>query len=350
MKHARLSRLRTRILPYAAAVICSAIVLLVGTMPASAAPGSHSRMVTFTVKVDRVTALSPGEQPEATALCRPALDKYNRTQVCWEQILTFTFFVNEEPVGTLIADLVQSISLKAIGRSWTEHDTIAEAVPAGTTAPVEAVLGASCNSPCHATAHFAGVIETGLTGTVDYTDAVAKGHAHTTLTHYTLDYDAPPYIPDSVGTWDSPLSYRCDDELPGQGAGCIFPKYTPTLTSMTSLPAIAANIRRIQNKGPGHYGRPGSGHPLHRLVNPKKQRANYNAVCSRRVVGPPPKPGLSCDEYPFRSTQEGGTALSKANRGTAWVPKKQQDSQGGLIRSFYYSNRVLNDDPFYVEV
>ena len=124
----------------------------------------------------------------------------------------------------------------------------------------------------------------------------------------------------------SPIDYRCDDTLAGQGAGCVFPKFSPTLTTMTELPAIAANIRRIQNRGPGHYGRPGGGHPLHRLVNPARQRKNHDAVCGKNVVGPPPK-GKSCDEYPFRSTYEGGTALSKANRGWAWVPVEEQTAK-----------------------
>jgi hypothetical protein len=118
---------------------------------------------------------------------------------------------------------------------------------------------------------------------------------------------------------------------------------------MTTLPDIAKNIRSIQTKGPGHYGRPGSGHPLHRLVNSTKQNANYNAVCGRKVRGPAPA-GKSCDEYPFKTTYEGGTALSASNRGWAWVPTGEQNSQGGLVRSFYYASRVLDHDAFWVKV
>jgi hypothetical protein len=85
-------------------------------------------------------------------------------------------------------------------------------------------------------------------------------------------------------------------------------------------------------------------------VNEAQQRRNHNAVCGRRVTGPPPKPDLSCDEYPFQSTREGGTALSKKNRGWAWVPASEQNRQGGLVKSFYYGNRVLDGDAFWVEV
>ena len=102
--------------------------------------------------------------------------------------------------------------------------------------------------------------------------------------------------------------------------------------------------------GPGHYGRYGSGHPRHRLVNQSQQNKNYRAVCARRVTGPPPKPHLSCDEYPFQSTREGGTTLSKKNWGWAWVPASEQNAQGGYIIGFYNANRVLNGDAFWVEV
>src|SRR5579859_324591 len=98
-----------------------------------------------------------------------------------------------------------------------------------------------------------------------------------TCPHYQIDWTAPGYTEVQPADWTSPLSYRCDDILKGQGAGCVFPKVTPTLTTMTKLSAIADNIRRIQAKGPGHYGRPGSGHPLHHLTNPAQQRRNHDA-------------------------------------------------------------------------
>ena len=130
----------------------------------------------------------------------------------------------------------------------------------------------------------------------------------------------------------------------------MIPRYVVTMTAMKQLPQIAANIRRIQNGSPGHYGRPGSGHPLHRLMDRRKQNSNRRAVCSRRVVGPPPRPGVSCDEYPFASSREGGTALSRANRGTAWVPVGEQNRQSGLITTSLAAQRVLDREAFYVGV
>lgn len=72
-------------------------------------------------------------------------------------------------------------------------------------------------------------------------------------------------------------------------------------------------------------------------------------ACGARVTGPRPA-GKSCDEYPFASTREGGTTLSAIYRGWAWVPKAEQASQGGLIIGFYKQYRVIDRDPFYVQV
>ena len=60
--------------------------------------------------------------------------------------------------------------------------------------------------------------------------------------------------------------------------------------------------------------------------------------------------GKSCDEYPFKTTYEGGVTLSKANRSWAWVPTSQQSSQGGRIKNFYYANRLLDHEAFWVKV
>lgn len=116
-----------------------------------------------------------------------------------------------------------------------------------------------------------------------------------------------------------------------------------------SVSITAANIRRIQNRGPGHYGRIDSKHPLHHITDVREQRRKRRQACSRQVTGPPPK-GKSCDEYPFASTAEGGTALPKDDHGFAFVPVAEQNSQSGLITAFYNADRVLDGDAFRVSV
>ncbi|MFE7356762.1 NucA/NucB deoxyribonuclease domain-containing protein [Streptomyces sp. NPDC057543] len=115
-----------------------------------------------------------------------------------------------------------------------------------------------------------------------------------------------------------------------------------------SLPVRRSTVDRtdpIQAKG-GHYGKPGFGHPLHRLTDDRKAAANRRAVCGRTT---PPR-GKSCDEYPFARTHEGGTALPAASRGIAMVPEKEQDQQGGRIIGFYKQERLVNKDGFWVAV
>jgi hypothetical protein len=118
------------------------------------------------------------------------------------------------------------------------------------------------------------------------------------------------------------------------------------MTSMLGLPSIAANIRRIQSGG-GHYGRIGSGHPLHHITDQAQQRRNNAVLCPRSRPRPP---GKQCDEYPFASTKEGGNGVPPSSRGWAWVPAAEQRSQGGLINAFYNANRVLDGDAFWVLV
>jgi hypothetical protein len=163
-------------------------------------------------------------------------------------------------------------------------------------------------------------------------------------------FSAVGYTKPAPDKWKTPRAYRCDDTLKRQGAGCVFPAFTPTMTSMTKLTEISKNIRTVQMRGPGHYGRLGSGHPLHRLTDTEKADKNYRAVCSKGVVGSPPVAGESCDEYPFKSTYEGGTKLSAKNRGTAWVPAKEQNQQGAYVKNLYYAERVLDHDAFWVKV
>jgi hypothetical protein len=283
------------------------------------------------------------------APCAPGLDTYNRTQVCWRVAATVAVLQGTARVGTVTFDLTHYLRLNPRGRVWAERVTISAVRVTGDATGMTMTLRASCASPCSAADHFPRdkVITDGLTGVIDYSDAVSAGHAQSARTGYQLSFGK---VGDrSAGiAYETPVSYRCDDALPGVPAGCVFPVYTPYLMTLTSLPAIAREIYAAQD-GAGHYGEPGKGRPLRRVTNTAAQAANYAAVCARSVVGPPPR-GEACDEYPFRSARIGSAAVSKANRSAAWVPAGQESTKNALITRFYDSNRVLNGDPFWVVV
>lgn len=158
------------------------------------------------------------------------------------------------------------------------------------------------------------------------------------------------------GQYDDPLDsqstpFRCDATA-FESTGCVFSEFIPTLSTMASLPGIRGNIVHVQQNSRLH---PGSerlgGNPLTRTTDSTKQSANYRASCPRSR----PRPTvlgrvLSCDEYPFASTLEGGASYAPPNSGWAWVPVDEQRSQGGYLSSFYRLQRVLDGDKFWVEV
>ena len=110
--------------------------------------------------------------------------------------------------------------------------------------------------------------------------------------------------------------------LPG-GGGVAESKKTP---------AIAAHVRAAQAAGQPRVLTRASG---------ARQRANRRAACGHWPQGSP----LSCDEYPFASTHQGGRGAS-----TAGVPKVEQRRQGGELRAFYAKAKVKVGDQFLVVV
>jgi hypothetical protein len=304
--------------------------------------------VTASVTAIQLAAAGPQAlAAQASTTCAPLVNHFNRTQACWRLGATVTLFKNTTPEGTISFTITQYIHTSATSRNFSEHIAISGVRVTGAAGGVRMTLRVSCGSPCTATNHFPqGKTVAAESGTINYHDSIGKGKAHSTKSNYVFGFTKAGYTPGGF-SYGSPVSYRCDQAF-GPSAGCVFPAYTPYLTSLSSLPGIVSNIQKAQS-GPGHYGKPGSGHPLHHITNTTQQRANYNAVCARSVVGPAPS-GKSCDEYPFKTAREGGKTLSAANRHTAWVPTAEQNSQGGRITAFYNANRVLNGDAFWVLV
>src|SRR5262249_9345066 len=157
-------------------------------------------------------------------------------------------------------------------RNFSETVTISGVKVTGAAGGVHLALKVSCGSPCSLANHFPqGRTLGSISGKISYHDAIRKGKAHTTPSKYPFTVTKSGY-PAFVLAEPS-LSSRCDQAL-GATAGCVFPKYSPFLTSLASLPNVAANIAKAQG-GPGHYGRPGSGgHTLHRITSTTQQAKN----------------------------------------------------------------------------
>lgn len=150
---------------------------------------------------------------------------------------------------------------------------------------------------------------------------------------------------------------RCDnnhDPLPSNRLpGCVNVYWTPTVYfTAANYPNISANIVNGQNQLNG-LGAPGI-QPLVRANNDNNS-TNQQFSCSDArtlaLIGARPAPNpdtgeiFTCDEYPFASTTDGG----RADGVIKWVPKGENDSQGGVLSGFYSSNRLLAGDWFYVQ-
>ena len=87
---------------------------------------------------------------------------------------------------------------------------------------------------------------------------------------------------------------------------------------------------------------------LHRDANKTMQDKRRESVCpdGRFSV-------LSCDEYPFASTQEGGSAALSSTGRSAYafpIPPEEQRREGGKISRFYQNNNVPDGGAFFVQV
>jgi hypothetical protein len=323
----------------AAAVLLSAVIGLSG---AGQALASGAPKATMSV---RVTTVVPAVQQASTptaATCPP----FSRTQLCFRIRLIDTLLINNRPVGFAAFTVTHYLHLNPRGRDYNEQVSIGD-LRVVNASGIHVALADGCGNTCTPTGNNFPVGETlrnGLHGTLTFHDSVGKGQEASLRNKYEWLFVKAGFAPGSI-TYFTPLFYRCDEQV-SSTPGCVFPEFIPVMTSMQGLPAIAANIRRIQGHGL-HLGEPGKGRPLHRITDAAQQQRNYNFMCPRSR----PRPrGKQCDEYPFKTTREGGQGAPANSRGWAMVPAGEQRSQGGRISQFYQTERILDGDAFWVSV
>ncbi|MEU9033957.1 hypothetical protein AB0D45_03455 [Streptomyces sp. NPDC048352] len=223
--------------------------------------------------------------------------------------------------------MTEQYDLSAKKAAFTQQVTFTVKTAENMAKGARLTLSASCSGTCKARVKLPALtVETGrqTTGTITYRDSTTK--RKTTTATDTVTATSPVAAPGKA-TWKSP-TLRCDKEI-GVNAGCVFPAATPTLTTMSQLPAIAANIRRVMDAGPHHYGYRTRGNLLTRTTDPKLERANRSTASPSSRKRPP---GQSCDEYPFARTNQGASKSQRRGWGRAWVPTSEQNSQGGYLR------------------
>ncbi|MEV7617527.1 NucA/NucB deoxyribonuclease domain-containing protein [Streptomyces sp. NPDC089799] len=277
---------------------------------------------------------------------------YNRYESCAVGDVTLTLLRNGRPVGSAKFKITNHMTLQNKKVKWSETTSVSKATLVNASG-IRVSLGVKCGGKCTAKSKFPGGTLGGsaINGKVDYSSSVAKQKQDTTTAQYTFTFTKAGYTPATVRYGS--LRMRCDDTFWNRAntartlsPGCVHPAFTPTMTTMATLPEIARNIRDVQSRG-RHLGVPG-GAVIRREAREANITANRNAVCPRGQV--PPRPGLSCDEYPFASTLEGGHHVPPSSRGTRWVPASEQNKQGGRIQTFHKKERVVHGDGFWVKV
>ena len=136
---------------------------------------------------------------------------------------------------------------------------------------------------------------------------------------------------------------RCDTATPNARPGCVLSRYTPTLNYTTAHNGeLATHIRDAQASG--RPGAPASGKPLTRTTNRTRVELNRTTSCPPLLPRPP---GTQCDEYPFASTQQGGLLNGASSR---LIDQDDNTTGGNELAAFYRQNRVVDSDPFYVQI
>lgn len=266
----------------------------------------------------------------------------------WSDSLDWIDTETGEIIGTADFTGTQDITFSSTSEDFDENFELQVTAVDGELPGATLNLSVACTirTTCQAFSNFPN--GTPITQGQDVSTQISYSDTTSTVDTNSISYTLS-WGPDTITpiTWASP-SFRCDNVFPGYPAGCVVPAITPILTTMTQLPAIAANIAAVQQAGPHHYGLQGEGSPLTR---------NSSLIGANRAVACPgtPPAGLSCDEYPFASTDQGASQTQPPDWGTALVPVAEQNSQGGLLSSFYNEYRVMDGtegtgDAFWVSV
>jgi hypothetical protein len=147
-----------KLLGYAAAALCAAIITLAASLPANALPqGPPTLTATATTSRSPISATNPMHiTPALTASCPVGINHYDRTHECWLQTMTFHFLNSKgKQVGSTVITLFQYITFRGNALSWSEEDIVTSVKPTGKTAAISAELDASCGaSPCTANPDF----------------------------------------------------------------------------------------------------------------------------------------------------------------------------------------------------
>ncbi|TDD77906.1 NucA/NucB deoxyribonuclease domain-containing protein [Actinomadura rubrisoli] len=170
----------------------------------------------------------------------------------------------------------------------------------------------------------------------------------------------PTYQPEALLPFSTYI--RCDTKYlqkPTADQGCVMKDFQPVYRvylddtdPVTGTSEVAKHIQDAQERTKHHWGRVNTladepnGDPLSRLIEGPLQDLNRREACDGRN----PRPGESCDEYPFASTRQGAATEGKDDYSWRNMNEKHNSKEGSLRGAWYNSYRVHDQDAFWVRV
>ncbi|MBQ1052742.1 hypothetical protein KBX50_30340 [Micromonospora sp. C51] len=325
---------------------------------------------------DKVTTLAPVPFPSWCAGSNGGAVSTSRTAACriTGLLLTTTQTVNGTVriTGELNADVYDytygSVDLPnwihQIGVSpWSGWGDAVRSTVTGTLAVSgDCTVNGASSFPVQALSPVNNTSRVGEAGA--RTTATALGAIGYCTTTWNLTFAAPNYPTARASSAMDEIS--CDNATGANftrpaRVGCVVPWYPAQVTySSGSYPSLASHVQRAQNSG-----LPGASilDPLYRNTD----QATIDLNRSRACGDAPSIAGRSCDEYPLASTYQGlafgGTrrTFSSCNINAptgvtgstgvsaCMITASENNAQGGIMAAFYYDNRVLGGDPYWVE-
>lgn len=252
----------------------------------------------------------------------PGYWHFERLSYCLrEMTVNFTLRGEQQQVlGTAILYVSSSATLNARSGEWREEIMVEATQYTQQVTSLNIAATALCTSTCKATDEHPWngnwTLTDGQTalGSVTYSDVPAVGVADSATVKYNLYITQPGTIPTLPNVdWSNPRVVRCDSALTGGGnisTGCALPSITPRLElPVSQYGAAAVTYGWAQWNLPNKWGLY-SGSPMTRALDGDARRKfTCEEKSSIPFVAKPDDVVLSdsCDEFPFASTEQGGT-------------------------------------------
>lgn len=238
-----------------------------------------------------------------------------------EMTVDFTLRGEQQQVlGTAILYVSSSATRNPRSGVWSEEIMVEATQYTQQVKSLNIAATMSCTSTCKATDEHPWdgnwTLTDGQTafGSVAYSDVPSVGVADSSTVKYNLYITQPGTIPTLPNVnWSNPRAVRCDSALTGGGntsTGCVLPSITPRLElPVSQYGAAAVTYGWAQWNLPNKWGLY-SGSPMTRALDGDARRKfTCEEKSSVPFVAKPDDVVLkdSCDEFPFASTEQGGT-------------------------------------------